>query len=356
MSAPAKTEEKDLPTSIPAIIEKFRPELIKVLPDFMTADRLIRVLVSQMRTVKGLNECTWVSLLKCFMQTAELGLEPGSALGLTYLIPYKKEATLIIGYQGMLEMVRRTGLMTTIEAHTVYKGDEFTYEFGDESYINHKPGPNYGKEDEDITHAYMVAKMTDGGVHREVMTRAEIDKIRERSKASGNGPWVTDFGQMAKKTVIRRSFKMLPKAIVPPVLHKALEVEDLAHLDDAGEDPDFEISEDAIDVEATIQGSPEDGKKDPPPKKDPPKEKAPPQEGTADKMEKNWLSILEKRNTLIKAGMLEADFWFNLTDFKGNGGVNSEHEAHQKIMDKEREKAIKTSYAWMKAAEEMTVS
>jgi recombination protein RecT len=58
-----------------------------------------------------------------------------------------------------------------------------------------------------------VAKLKDGGVQFDVMSRAEVESIRARSKSADNGPWVTDFAAMAVKTVVRRLFKFLPVSI-----------------------------------------------------------------------------------------------------------------------------------------------
>ncbi len=58
-----------------------------------------------------------------------------------------------------------------------------------------------------------MAKLKDGGTQFEVMSRAEVDAIRARSKAGRSGPWVTDYQAMAQKTVIRRLFKYLPVSI-----------------------------------------------------------------------------------------------------------------------------------------------
>jgi recombinational DNA repair protein RecT len=60
---------------------------------------------------------------------------------------------------------------------------------------------------------YSVAKLKDGGIQFEVMSRAEIEKVRAQSKAGSSGPWVNHFEEMAKKTVIRRLFKYLPVSI-----------------------------------------------------------------------------------------------------------------------------------------------
>src|SRR5690606_20653729 len=60
--------------------------------------------------------------------------------------------------------------------------------------------------------AYVVAKFTNGEIHREVMPRRDIEKTREASK-SGNGansPWTKWYDQMAIKAVIKRAAKLLP--------------------------------------------------------------------------------------------------------------------------------------------------
>jgi recombination protein RecT len=57
------------------------------------------------------------------------------------------------------------------------------------------------------------------------MTWAEVMKIKDRSRASKKGPWVTDEEEMAKKTVARRACKWIPMS---SELAKALELEDQA--------------------------------------------------------------------------------------------------------------------------------
>jgi recombinational DNA repair protein RecT len=62
-----------------------------------------------------------------------------------------------------------------------------------------------------MTHVYSVVYLK-GCEHPsvEVMTLREVDDIRMRSMSKDSGPWVTDFEEMAKKTVFRRHSKVLP--------------------------------------------------------------------------------------------------------------------------------------------------
>ncbi|HFI9552332.1 TPA: recombination protein RecT [Escherichia coli] len=141
-----------------------------------------------------------------------------SALGHAYLLPFgnkneksgKKNVQLIIGYRGMIDLARRSGQIASLSARVVREGDEFSFEFGLDEKLIHRPGEN---EDAPVTHVYAVARLKDGGTQFEVMTRKQIELVRSLSKAGNNGPWVTHWEEMAKKTAIRRLFKYLPVSI-----------------------------------------------------------------------------------------------------------------------------------------------
>ncbi len=120
------------------------------------------------------------------------------------------EGFVIIGYRGMIDLARRSGQIASLSARVVREGDEFSFEFGLDEKLIHRPGEN---EDAPVTHVYAVARLKDGGTQFEVMTRKQIELVRSLSKAGNNGPWVTHWEEMAKKTAIRRLFKYLPVSI-----------------------------------------------------------------------------------------------------------------------------------------------
>ncbi|EFB1508353.1 recombination protein RecT [Escherichia coli] len=200
--------------------------LAAALPRHMTPERMIRIATTEIRKVPELGECDSMSFVSAIVQCSQLGLEPGSALGHAYLLPFgngeaesgKKNVQLIIGYRGMIDLARRSGQITSLSARVVREGDEFSFEFGLDEKLIHRPGEN---EDAPITHAYAVAKLKDGGVQFEVMTRKQIDRIRDtHSKAAISAAkkrrssiWTDHFEDMAKKTVIRKLFKYLPVSI-----------------------------------------------------------------------------------------------------------------------------------------------
>lgn len=107
--------------------------------------------------------------------------------------------------------------LQTVSAQVVYENDKFSLQYGVEDKLEHRPAlDNRGKP----IGAFVVFKYKDGGYSFDFMSTADIEKIRERSKASGLGekdskkvPWVTDWDEMAKKTVIKRHAKLAPLSV-----------------------------------------------------------------------------------------------------------------------------------------------
>lgn len=202
--------------TIAAYLKKMGPEIEKALPKHMDADRMARIALTTIRTNPKLLEASVPSLLGAVMQAAQLGLEPG-LIGHCYLVPFKNGKTgqtdvqFIIGYKGMIDLARRSGQIENIYAHAVYSNDEFDYELGLEPKLKHKP--YMGGDRGEFIGVYAVAHFKGGGYQFEFMPKDEIEKRRKRSKAANNGPWVTDYEEMAKKTVIRHMWKYLPISI-----------------------------------------------------------------------------------------------------------------------------------------------
>lgn len=205
--------------NIRAMIAGNMNRIQQALPDAgVTPERLATVAFTVIRKSPALMECKPESLLDCIIRSAELGLNPG-ILGHAYILPYGSEATFIIGYQGMLELARRSGQVSMIYAKPVYTEDEFRYQFGLNPDLVHIPfDGEQVREWENLTHVYMVARFKDGGHHFGVMTKAEVEAHRDRYskgldrkvKGEYTSPWRTAPVQMALKTVIRQEWKFLP--------------------------------------------------------------------------------------------------------------------------------------------------
>lgn len=206
--------------NLKSLLEKAKGSIAAVLPKHLTPDRLLKVALSATSRNPALLACTPQSILLAVMQASELGLEVGGLLGDAYFVPFKDQAQLIVGYRGMIKLARQSGELKSIEAHVVRDTDIFDLEYGLDTRLVHKPALSgeLGK----VVAVYAIARFKDGGYQVDVMTLAEIEAVRLRSKASNDGPWNTDYAEMAKKTVVRRLCKYLP---LSPELVKALEHE-----------------------------------------------------------------------------------------------------------------------------------
>lgn len=183
-------------------------QINKVATRHLTAEKLMRLVTGEVKKTPALAKCSVASVMRCVMEAARLGLQPGGALGQFYIVPYGAEATPIVGYRGLITLARRSGKIRRLEAHVVYEADTFEVRFGTDPGLTHIP--SLKAERGDIVAAYMVVQMEGEAIQVEVMTREDILAIRDRSRASKAGPWVTDFAEMCRKTVVRRGCKYLP--------------------------------------------------------------------------------------------------------------------------------------------------
>ena len=198
----------DKQKTIKDLFDKSKHSLAQVLPKHVTPERLLKVALTATSTTPALLACKPMSLLKAVFQAGQLGLEAGGLLGEGYLIPFKDEVQFIPGYRGLIKLARQSGQIASIEARVVYARDAFELEYGLEPKLVHKP--LLAEDRGDFMFVYAIATLKDGSKQVEVMTKGEVDKIRARSKASTDGPWVSDYAEMAKKTVLRRICKLLP--------------------------------------------------------------------------------------------------------------------------------------------------
>lgn len=197
-------------------IQKMKDQFAMALPSFYTADRFARACYNVLNpknqkdanTVAAIKRTTPESFFGCLLACASLGLEPNGPLGHAYIIPYGNTCNLVLGYKGLIDLARRSGDVQAIVAHEVCQNDDFKFDFGTGELPSHtfdltKPRGN-------MIAVYAIAKFKDGSYHFDLMTKAEVDQIRNLSKAKNSTPWAEHYVEMAKKTVIRRIAKYLP--------------------------------------------------------------------------------------------------------------------------------------------------
>jgi len=186
----------------------------------ITPDRIIRAVFTSAQKNPKLYECEIATVYKAVLLAAQAGLMPDGITQQAHLIPRMNrkrdimECNLQIGYRGYLALCRRSGDVSVIKGTLVRAGDKFRELRGTDDRIEHEPLSTIldaeGKPRE-VTHAYAIAKFKDGAVDFEVMPIEEIEALRKRSGAYDDGPWATDYGEMCKKTVMRRLCKRLPQ-------------------------------------------------------------------------------------------------------------------------------------------------
>ena len=217
---PTPPANENLPTQVsPAgalrsAITSMSDQFLMALPAHIKPERFVRVAMSAVTGNPKLVEADRTSFFAACMRSAQDGLLPDG--NEAALVPFwdKQDNCYKVVYMamiaGILKKVRNSGDLKTIGAHVVYDGDEFDYELGDNERIFHRPNLDRDKDAKRL-YTYAVAHTKDGGIYREIMTEAQIQAVRNVSKAKDSGPWSGDFAdEMRRKTALRRLAKRLP--------------------------------------------------------------------------------------------------------------------------------------------------
>lgn len=195
-------------------------QIAGILPKHVTPEKLNNLLLVQFRKEPKLfTDCTRESLLGAVLESCQLGLEVGT-LGHCWMVPFRNnkrnitEATLLVGYRGMLDLAWRSNKIKAVAAKCVYEGDEIDIMFGLNPQLDHVPWWQREQPTErgKFLLVYAIIETDLGGKMWEVMSADDVEAIRKRSRSGGKGPWTTDYEEMAKKTVLRRLLKLAPSS------------------------------------------------------------------------------------------------------------------------------------------------
>lgn len=204
-------------------VQAMQGEIKKALPSAITPERFTRMVLSAISTNPKLGDCTPTSFMGAMMNAAQLGLEPNTPLGQAYILPYKNrrkdaggkwtdvtEAQFQIGYKGLIDLAYRSGEVSIVDAQIVYENDEFEYELGLDPKLRHVPALS-GRGNPIMVYAMFRTKA--GGFGFQVMSmddcRAHAEKY-SKSYGTDYSPWKTNFEEMCKKTVLKKTLKYAP--------------------------------------------------------------------------------------------------------------------------------------------------
>ena len=177
-----------------------------------------------------LNQCTKDSALKAVLNVAQTGLSLNPTKKEAYLVPrYNSrervyEVCLDPSYMGLMKLVTDAGVVKAMNVQLIYQGDQIEINLSDDIQPVKKHTPYFlcGNEKGDIIGVYSIAVLNDGSKHVEIMGREDVLAIRARSesykafidpnKKIKSAVWVTDEGEMFRKTIVKRHCKYLPKS------------------------------------------------------------------------------------------------------------------------------------------------
>lgn len=156
------------------------------------------------------------SVVNAVTNLAAIGLSLNPAKKQAYLVPRDKRICLDISYIGLIELAVASGSVKWVKAELVRQADTFRMN-GIDKLPTHDFEP-FSSERGDVVGVYCVAKTADGDYLTDTMSLADVYDIRDRSSAwkawisdKKKCPWVTDEGEMIKKTIIKRASKTWPK-------------------------------------------------------------------------------------------------------------------------------------------------
>ncbi len=208
----------DTQQTLSAYLHRLTPEIQRALPRGMDPDRVARLALTVIRQSdmdaqkrgkpeQSLTHCAPASFAGALLTAAALGLEPG-VNGEAYLVPYKRECQLIVGYQGLVKLFYQHPLARTVDTQAVYAADEFDFAYGTTPYLRHKPARGDRGE---VVYYYAVATLSTGAAPFVVLTPQEVKTLRG-GKVGTSGDIADPMRWMERKTVLRQLIKTLPKS------------------------------------------------------------------------------------------------------------------------------------------------
>jgi recombination protein RecT len=268
-TAVVKRIDPNMPVGTVNNFERFmsNPKIVglieKAIANGLKPERLLSMVSVALSRSPKLLQCTPLSLFQSSVDAALCGcVTIGGTNARGYMVPYKNgklsdaaskaagraievcEAQFQTSYLGMCDMARRSKEVATVEAFTVYDGDTFDYDQGLVAKLIHKPSNDPGQIRNRTTLRYVYALARYRGeppiTQFRVLTIAECEEHRQRSKAKDSGPWVTDYVPMCLKTAVRVLCKWLPQS--PEML------EQQAHEDD------MDVNSNVVRVDASGAG------------------------------------------------------------------------------------------------------
>ena len=190
-------------------LEKMADKFTEALPRQMDVNKFISVAKLTLNKNPRLLQADKTSLMQTFMKAAQDGLFLDGKEAAAVL--YGNQVNYLPMVEGVIKLMHNSGLIKTISAEVVYENDCFEYELGSNPHVKHIPLLVGNRGNRICVYCYV--QTANDGEYIEIMNMDDLDKCKQQAKgaSSPHSPWVKWFDQMAKKTVIHRIAKRLPK-------------------------------------------------------------------------------------------------------------------------------------------------
>jgi recombination protein RecT len=193
-------------TGLASIREYMKSDIIRagfaeVLGQHQAAAYIQSVVIAVANS-EALQKCSAKSIAVSAMRAATLRLSVDPALGKAHLVPFKEEASLVIGYKGLIELAQRTNRYRFINVSPIHEGQE---------PVENPITGQYtlgGYRKSDVVIGWMASfEMMNGFCKTIYMSVSEIHAhARKHSKSYdfNGGGWKKFPAAMERKTVLRK--------------------------------------------------------------------------------------------------------------------------------------------------------
>jgi len=188
---------RDQMATLKSYLEARNEDIATVLGGHREAKRLVASAMICAAQSPQLRQCTPVSIARCVMQAAVLGLDLSSGLGEAHLVPFKNACTLIVGYRGWQRKASEIGY--NVVSEPVFEGEAFNYTKVP-LVLTHTPVLRESDRGE-LVGVYAAAFRGSELYRAEWVTSEDIAKAQKMSKSPA---WQTWPNRMRRKLAISR--------------------------------------------------------------------------------------------------------------------------------------------------------
>lgn len=203
------TVSKDYLVEVNSQLSASLDKQVAALPDKFNKQRFMQNCMTVMQDGQAdFSKVEAKTVVRTLLKGAFLGLDFFN--GECYAIPYGNQCNFQTDYKGEIKLCKRYSKnpIKDIYAKVVKEGDYFeeVIENGRQT-VNFKPK---SFNDGEIIGAFAIVLYQDGSMMYDTMSKAEIEHTRQVfSKAKDSKAWKESYGEMCKKTVLRRLCKLI---------------------------------------------------------------------------------------------------------------------------------------------------